>query len=722
MSILLARPTPRWPGRPAFPVAGWLVRWIAQLAGERQRLAPWLAIALGAGVLAYFALPAEPPAEVVWVAPPLLSLAIWLGLRRPLAGWLLGLVAAGLCGFAIAAWQAGRQAPALELPRTATVVSGRVVAVDLLPEGRRVVLAAARLDGGEVLGRQIRIRLKPQDPARPAPGDTLQVRALLRGPMGPSYPGGFDFQRASWFSGLGASGYALGVAGLTAGEVAPPAFATLRAGIEARVAAALPGPAGAVASALLTGGQTAIGGADLAAMRDSGLAHLLSVSGLHIAIVMGLGFFVLRWLLALVPWLALRLPVKALAAVAALALGGLYMLVTGSQVPMQRSFATAAVATLALLAGRRALTLRGLAMAAAAVLLLQPAAILGASFQMSFAAVLALIAGWEWLRPHVPAAGARAGVGADWRRRLLLAGFGLVVTSVLAGAATTPFGLHHFGRLQVYGVLANAVAVPITSVLVMPAGMLAALLMPFGLEALALVPMGWGVQAILGVAHGVAAWPGAALSAPPIPAWGLGLCAFGLAWLCLWRTGWRLAGVPLLVLGLGSAALDRPPDMLVSGDGRLIGIRAGQGLYAQRLPGASSLTRESWARIYALPGIDALPRQGEAAEGAIRCTTGACRVDLGGDAPLAVLLRGEAPREACSSAAVVVSAEPVRGACTAQVVDRFAVWRNGPHAIWLDPAGVRVVSDRAFRGDRPWVPPVPLPRGMASAAPLAAVE
>ena len=133
--------------------------------------------------------------------------------------------------------------------------------------------------------------------------------------------------------------------------------------------------------------------------------------------------------------------------------------------------------------------------------------------------------------------------------------------------------------------LANAVAVPITSVLVMPAGMLAALLMPFGLEGLALVPMGWGVEAILGVAHVVAAWPGAALSAPPIPAWGLGLCAFGLVWLCLWRTGWRLAGVPLLVLGLGSAALDRPPDMLVSADGRLIGITRRGRAVPQRLSG-----------------------------------------------------------------------------------------------------------------------------------------
>ena len=211
-------------------------------------------------------------------------------------------------------------------------------------------------------------------------------------------------------------------------------------------------------------------------MRDSGLAHLLSVSGLHIAIVMGVSFAVLRFALAAVPPLALRLPGKPVAALGALGVGAFYMLLTGAEVPMQRSFAMAALATLALLTGRRAISMRGLALAAAVVLLLQPAAVLGPSFQMSFAAVMALIAGGEWLRPRLPAPERR------WRRRAAVALFGTVATSILAGAATTPFGLHHFGRLQLYGVVANAVAVPLTSALVMPAGMAAVALMPLGLE------------------------------------------------------------------------------------------------------------------------------------------------------------------------------------------------------------------------------------------------
>ncbi len=708
MSSTVARPASRWPGRLVSTVA-----WKNLLADERPRLALWLAVALGAGVLVYFAWPSEPPPAAKWLVPPLSLLALLIGARRPMAGLLLGLMAAGAIGFALASWQAERMAPPQEPPRVATILTGEVAEVELLPEGRRVTLRAAHFDNGPEEERLVRVRLKPQDPARPQPGDRLKVRAMVRPPGAPAHPGGWDFQRAAYFSGLGGSGYALGMAELAPGE-ARPLFAGLRAVIEERVAAALPGATGAIAAALITGGQSAIPARDLAAMRDSGLAHLLSVSGLHIVAVMGIAFALMRCGLAF----AMRLPGKAIAAVAALAVGAGYLLLSGAQVPMQRSFAMAAVTTLALLAGRRALSLRVLALAAAAVIVVQPAALLGASFQMSFAAVLALVAGWDWLRPRLPQGGRRAA----WQRRAALALFGIVATSVLAGLATMPFALHHFGRVQLYGVAANAVAVPITSLVVMPAALAAVLLMPLGLEGLALAPMGWGVGAILAVARLVASWPGAALVVQPIPAWGLGLCACGLLWLCLWRTGWRLAGVPLLAMGLLSGAVDRPPDLLVSGDGRLIALRAGESLFLQRQSGASSFVREDWQKMQAAGSIKALPHEGEAAEGALRCRAGACTLRPDPDGAEAVLLRGETPEAACASAAVVVSAEPVRGACLAQVVDRFAVWRDGPHAIWLERGGARVVSDRAWRGDRPWVPPVPSPRGLASAAPVAAVE
>lgn len=685
------------------------------LAGERGRLAPWLAVAMGVGVIAYFALREEPGGWALGVAPILMAAAMLVAQRAPQAGWAIGLVGAAALGFASAAWHAGRAAPLATPPTRALVVTGIVQDVDLLPEGRRLTLGETRFGPGDpVQPRSFRIRLRANDPARPEPGDRVTVRALLRAPSAPAFPGAWDFQRMAFFAGQGGAGFAIGPAEMVqqAGHAAP--LAGLRATLESRVTSVVPGAAGAVAAALMTGGQSAIPRADITAMRDSGLAHLLSVSGLHIAVVMGVTFWVVRLLIACWRWLALRVDGKALAGVAALAAGGFYMVLTGSQVPMQRSFATAALVTVALLTGRQAVSIRSLALAAAAVMLVSPDAVLGPSFQMSFAAVLALIAGWEALRG--PMARLR-GDGAWWRKGVVFA-IGLVLTSVLAGLATAPFGLAHFGRLQWYGVAANAVAVPLTSVLVMPAGMVAAVLMPFGLDGPALRVMGWGCEAVLAVARDVASWPGAAQTARPIPPWGLAAVAFGLVWLCLWQLRWRWLGVPLMLLGLASPALHRPPDLFVSGDARLIGVVAGGQMWLQRQSGAATLTRDSWLRAHGLAEAAVLPAVGEAAGGAIACTRDGCRLRPVVDGPQALLLRGGVPDAGCGDAALVVSAEPLRGRCRGRaVIDRFSVWRDGPHAAWFARDGVRVVSDRQWRGARPWVPPPPVPRAREEAPP-----
>jgi len=689
--------------------------WLGLLAAERGQLALWLPVAMGAGVVLYFALADEPTAAWRWAAPVLVAAALGLARRAPHAAWLLGLGAAGAVGFAAASWHTAQQPPALDLPRGALAISGEVQAVELLPEGRRVTLAKVHLapDAG-TLPRTLRVRLRAGDPARPAPGDRLSLRALVRPPSPPAYPGAWDFQRVAYLSGQGGAGFAIGAAEVTPGDNGAPPLAAMRSAIEARVTAVLPGAAGAIATALLTGGQSAIPATELNAMRDSGLAHLLSVSGLHIAIVMGIAFALLRLAIAAVRPLALRVPGKAVAAAGALAAGGFYMLLTGSQVPMLRSFAMAALVTLAVMAGRRALSLRTLGFAAAAVMLVQPVAVLGPSFQMSFAAVLALIAGWDAARGLLQ----RVRGEGQWWRRALLWGIGLMGTSLLAGAATTPFGLHHFGRVQWYGIAANALAVPLTSVLVMPAGMLAAALMPFGLDAWPLRVMGWGVEMILVIAREVASWPGAAMPMRPLPAWGLLAFAFGLCWLGLWRARWRWLGVPLMALGLASSTMHAPPDVMVSPDARLIAFHTGAGVHLQRLSGASSLTRETMLRAHGETTAQPLPAAGDAAGGAIACTPGACTLR-----GAAVLLRGDAAQAYCGRVPLIVSAEPVRGFCRGSVVvDRFAVWRDGAHAAWFTAEGLRVVSDRQWRGARPWVPPRPTPRARTPEEPPAAVE
>jgi competence protein ComEC len=698
----------------------------AQLGAQHGRYAPWLAVALGGGILWYFTLGREPEAQPLWLVPPLLLLAQGVARRRPLAGWALALLAAFLLGAGMAGWHAARQPEPLALPSGPVVAAGRVAVVEPLPDGVRVTLEAARLNDAAPLARPVRLRLRRDDPARPEQGDLLTVRALLREPGAPVVPGGYDVQRAAYFSGLGGFGFALGPAAVEPGQGA--ALARLRARLERLVTMVIPGAAGAVAAALVTGTQSGIPEPTMAAMRDSGLAHLLSVSGLHMAIVMGLVFGVLRVGMALVPWVALRVPGKAVAAVGALAAGAFYMLLTGSQVPMQRCLGMAALMTLALLAGRRALSLRVLAVAAAAVLLVAPAEVLGPSFQMSFGAVLALIAGHDALRPWL----ARPGQPRAWWRRGLFVVAGLVATSVLAGAATAPSGLHHFGRLQLFGVLANAVAVPLTSLLVMPAALAAVLALPLGLQDWPLRAMGWGVDGILLVARLVAGLPGAAPAVSPLPGWGLALATFGFCWLCLWRGGLRLFGVPVILAGLAAGLVSPPPDLLVSADARLVALRTPEGVFLHRAAGARNFDRDNMLRAMGATQALALPEEGEVAGGAISCLPAACRFRPRPGAVEAVLLRGPKARRgertppldpgaACGHAALLVALEPIVPSCrSGQSIDRFAMWRDGAQAAWLG-SGVLVRTDRGTRGDRPWVPPVPMP-GRPSELPRATID
>jgi competence protein ComEC len=686
---------------------------------EADRLALWLPVFMGAGVLAYYALRFEPPA---WTGPVAASVLAAAAFRLADRRWLLAPAAAAALGFASAQLATAR-APPIEagLPAKAVTVTGTVAAVEALPDGRRITIDPARLDGAALpLRRSVRLRLRPKDDGALATGDSASVRALVRPPAMPAYPGAWDLQRDAYYSGLGASGFALGTVERTAAAVPsrPARFIQwLRETIAARVTAVIPGAAGAVSVTLLTGASMAIPEADHAAFRDSGLAHLLAVAGLHIGIVMGFAFTLARFGFALSERASLFWPTKKLAALTALAAGGLYMVLTGMHVPIVRSFVMACLLTAAVLADRRPVSVRGLALAGTVLMLIAPQEVPGVSFQMSFSAVLALIAGYEALRP--------------WLRRLhthrLAAHLAaLALTSALAGTASAPYGAYHFGHVQVYFVLANMIAVPLTALWAMPAGLIALFLMPLHLEALALVPMGWGAQAVVWVARTTAALPAATFDVPHLPAWGLCVFSLGLAWLGLWRTRRRLLGVAAMAAGLLSFAVDRPPDLLVSADGRLIAVRTPVGGFVQRAQGGSRFTEDAWAQYWGIGSFAPVPDLGEEPGGVVRCETDFCLLRPYPGRPGTLLVRGPGRVSGCGEVSVIVSAEPARGLCPKPwpaLVDRFTVWRDGSAAVWLGPNGARVVTDRMARGDRPWVPGPPKPRAApVSKLPPAAVD
>ena len=415
-----------------------------------------------------------------------------------------------------------------------------------------------------------RIRLRGgQPPIRP--GDRISLRALLGPPPPPAVPGGYDFQRQAYFDGLGAVGYSVGRASVLPTEERSGLrvsvwFAWLRAIVGERIRAHLEGATAAVTTALLNGEQRAIPDRTMAAIRDSGLAHLLSISGLHIGMVAAIVLFVVRGALALVPWLALRFQIKKWAAAASVIAAGGYTLLAAAPVPSQRSFLMVAVVLLAMLVDRQGISMRLLAFAASVVLITQPEAMLGPSFQMSFAAVLALMSAYEFIRERKQMPDERASPSG---RALIYLG-GVILSTLVASTATAPYAAYHFNRFQVYGIAANMVAVPVTGFWIMPWAVATLLLMPLGLEGLGLIPLSWGIDVVIWVAEEVAAWHGAVVLLPAMPIWSLGLISLGGLWLCIWRRRQRWLGVGGIILGLAGMLTTNSPDLLVDGSGRLL--------------------------------------------------------------------------------------------------------------------------------------------------------
>nr|WP_279614847.1 ComEC/Rec2 family competence protein [Sphingomicrobium astaxanthinifaciens] len=395
------------------------------------------------------------------------------------------------------------------------------------------------------LPRRVRVSLRAAqyDPAMGA-GARVALRARLTPPPTIAVPGGYDFARTAWFAQIGAVGTALGDVEILAPS-APSGLSGWRMALGERVRDRLPGRGDGIATALATGDKNAVDKADAEAMRRSGLAHLLAVSGLHIAAVVGGAMLLSLKLLALSPRLAARYNLIIVSAAMGALAGVGYTLLTGMQVPTVRACIAALLVLAGMALGREALSLRLVAAGAALILLVRPEAIAGASFQLSFAAVTAIIA----LHAHPRVRGWLAprddGIGGRLARGFLA----LLLTGLAVELALIPFALFHFHKSGLYGVAANLIAIPLTTFLIMPALALGLVLDLVGLGAPAWWVAGLTLDALTALAHGVSASPGAVAMVPSMPGPAFAACIVGFLWLCLWQRGWRWAGVPLWLGG-----------------------------------------------------------------------------------------------------------------------------------------------------------------------------
>lgn len=602
---------------------------------DRGRGFLWIPVAFALGVTIYFALPREPH----WPTLAALGTATLAGAVRARSSAAalpaLVLISAVLAGLALAAGQTARvAAPVLSGERTLEV-SGWVEAREPRPDGAiRYIVRVQRIKGLRAGQAPERVRFTARGRA-PAPrvGDGISVLARLAPPRGPVEPGGYDAARSLFYRGIGATGFSYGMpktaelGPVPAGIRVRAAIARVRDGIGARLRATLPGENGEIAATLLVGDRGGIPKDTQEAIRIAGLGHILAISGLHMALVAGTIFGATRFALAAIPGLALRRPIKKWAAVAALAAGLVYLILSGGAVATIRAFVMAAVALLAVLVDRPALTLRSVAVAALVVMILDPAAVLSPGFQMSFAAVIALVAAYEWQAGRERPPGDRN--AGRLRRILRTAGFwigGLALTSLVAGLATTPIGALHFHRLAPLGLLGNLLAMPFVTLIVMPFGVISVALMPFGLDPLVLPVMGLGLDAVLGIAEWVAGLSGDAGTVGRMPAASVLAMAAGLLWLALWQSGWRLLGVVPIAVGLAIAPLGRSPDLLISDDGRAVAVRGSDGSLHIATARGGTFAAAMWLRADG----DGRDPKGRAVEEGVRCDDYGCTLALPG--------------------------------------------------------------------------------------------
>jgi competence protein ComEC len=658
----------------------------------------WMPVCFGAGILVYFILPAEPPA--FGVAAPAVALAVlaWLCRRRVAAfrvAFVLAAVAAGAATIKLRTDAVA--APVLAHATTATV-TGWVEAREGTPtDGARLMVRVASLSGVAAAAMPFRVRVTVYtEAAAIAVGDAVTLRARLWPPSGPVVPGGTDFAFVPFYERIGAVGFAFGAARPAELGPAPPwirlvaPLAALREAIRARIVAALPGDDGRIAASLIMGDRGPISEGTQNDMRASGLGHVLAIAGLHMALVAGSVFWLVRALLALSPALALGFPIKKWAAAAALATGLAYVAIAGAGVATDRSFIMLAIMLIAVMLDRAALTLRNVAIAAMIILLIWPESLLSVSFQMSFAATVSLIAGYEALRGI---ASRRQGLAPERARTGPLAwlrheGGRLLMTAMLGGLATTPFAAYHFQRVAPLTILANLIAMPAVSFIVMPMALATVLLMPLGLEAVPLAVMGAGLDWMTFVAAKASQWSEGLGGIAMVPAFALMLAVAGFLWLALWRERWRLAGLMPLAAAVPIALLAPRPDILADAGGTAAAVRGADGRYQIVAGGDAKFAAENWLRADGDPRAARALDLAEIGKG-VACDTLGCTARLADGAVVAVARKPDALDEDCRLAAVVITRFPAPAGCAsvATVIDRDVLARGGAEALYRVPSG-----------------------------------
>lgn len=686
---------------------------------------------VGIGVLVYVALPLEPDLAQLGAATVVAGVLAFALRRWTLAHLALLASCAVLAGATLATLQTWRDDTLMAGSAVTTRLTASVVRIEHQASGRtRYVLDVLATERPRLSYAPERVRLTAREHAAGIEaGSIVTGLARLMPWPGPVMPGSYDFGYHSYYDGIGAIGFfMLGPA--PSGEIsqygplaqARIAIEKLRNAIAARVRAHLDGAEAEIAAALIAGVRAGIPDEAAEALRKTGLAHVLSISGLHMALVAGTVLVSMRTLLALSTRLSSRRPVKKYASAIALAACAFYLALSGAEVAAQRSFIMLAVMLVAVMCDRAALTMRNLAISALIVIAVAPHEVVGPSFQMSFAATVALIGAYGWWsdrrlarvdeRGHVPPRRGAAGNAAMLTAKFFL---GLAATSLIAGLATALFGAYHFNRVSPHSLWVNLLAMPLVSIIVMPSAVLATVLMPFHLEGPFLRLMGVGIEGVLAIAQWFAErTPIDGVGAVPVPA--LLVLAAALIAATMLTSRLRLLCVPLAIVGAAMLAARPGPPVFVTEDARLVGLRTADGRLAVNRTRPNAFTIENWlhalgagevAKPHDAPSLEAAFDAARRVDG-FHCSEERCiAVTTDGDV-VAHVAEMRSAMELCGKVAVIViedatAGQPCRIAEPLVLTGRDLA-RHGAAAIRFAGEGATQAAQARFAIDEPYRP------------------
>ncbi|MGU3330471.1 ComEC/Rec2 family competence protein [Methylobacterium mesophilicum] len=687
---------------------GWLADGLAREV-EQRRLFPWLAVAFGAGILVFFECADGTP----FLAAPLVgaSLAVapapFLG-ARPAALALCLALAAGFLGFAAATWRVSQVAAPILTRTTIGPLTGMIEALDEREVGARLVIRVESFAGLEPAVKPLRVRVSFRKAPSLRPGDFIAATARLLPPPEAARPGGYDFARDAYFQGLGAVGSLIGAITVREPPTPPPLRLRLAAlldearnALTRRIAQAEGGQAGAVAAALVTGKRGLIGPAANDALRAAGIYHVVSISGLHMVLAAGVVFWLVRAVLALVPYCALVWPIKKIAAGSAMLGVTAYCAFSGWDIAAERSLIMTLIMLGAILVDRPALSMRNLALAALIALAREPEGLLGPSFQMSFGAVAGLIAcarlidGRLFRRPGAGRIERLVGTG-------LSAVIGTLATTLVAQVATAPFATYHFQTVQPFGLIGNALTLPLVSLVVMPAAVIGVLACPFALDRPIWWLMGQAVGGMLAISEWIAGFDRAVLVVPAFGTGALALLAAGLLLATLPVSRLRWLALPPALLGLGLAAVPERFDLYVDRQGGGAAVRGPDGVLSA-LGNPSAFVMEQWLKADGDGRSAKAVIQAGSAVG--RCDRLGCTARLPDGRAVALVRDRRAFPEDCARAAVLISRLAAPPTCTGPlVIDRRVLAARGAVALQADRGGFRARYTRDTGRAVPWRP------------------